>query len=132
MQLARYFVTGVLTTFVNFGVFILLDRNFKINVNLANTISVLSAVTFAYITNKLFVFSSHCTSLWSLALEIVSFFSARALTMLIEVGGVFLAVTLLKLDATISKIILNILVLILNYVFSKLYVFKSHGGETDG
>ena len=117
-ELVRYGVIGVCTTLVNFVIFYLLDTVLGLDV-----ISVVSAVIFAYVTNKLFVFQHRCDSFAALVREAVSFFSARGVTMLIEVGGVFIA-TLLKLDAMLSKIALNVIVLVLNYVFSKWFVFR--------
>lgn len=122
-ELVRYGVIGVCTTLVNFVIFYLLDTVLGLDANVANVISVVSAVIFAYVTNKLFVFQHRCDSFAALVREAVSFFSARGVTMLIEVGGVFIA-TLLKLDAMLSKIALNVIVLVLNYVFSKWFVFR--------
>ncbi len=123
-ELIRYGVIGVFTTLVNFVIFYLLDTVLSLDANVSNVISVVCAVVFAYVTNKLFVFRSHCPSLRALWLEAFSFFSARGITMLIEVGGVFLATVLFHFDAMISKIAINVIVLILNYVFSKWFVFQ--------
>ncbi|WP_281692633.1 GtrA family protein [Agathobaculum desmolans] len=123
-ELIRYGVIGVLTTVVNFAVFYLFESVLAVNANLANVISVICAVIFAYITNKQFVFRSHCPSFRALWREAFSFFSARGITMLIEVGGVFLATTVLHCNAMLSKAAINVIVLILNYVFSKCFVFQ--------
>ena len=124
LELIRYGIIGVLTTFVNFFIFYLLNTLLLFDPNISNILSVISSVIFAYITNKLFVFRSHCSNFRALLREALSFFSARAVTMLIEVGGVFLATLFFHFDAMISKIIINIVVLILNYVFSKCFVFQ--------
>ena len=103
-ELIRYGVIGVLTTVVNFAVFYLFE-------------SVLAV-------NKQFVFRSHCPSFRALWREAFSFFSARGVTMLIEVGGVFLATTVLHCNAMLSKAAINVIVLVLNYIFSKCFVFQ--------
>lgn len=124
-KLFRYVLVGGCTTFVSFGVYWLLYDLFKINPTISNTISVFCAVIFAYITNKIFVFKSKCTTLQELIMEIFSFFSSRMITMLVEIGGVFFLFTYLKVGPMASKIIVNGIVLILNYLLSQFIVFRN-------
>lgn len=124
LRLLRYGIAGVGTTAVNFLLMALLYNGLHWNESVANTVAVVGSVLFAYVVNKLFVFKSKCEGWKALFLEAFSFFSARGVTMLIEIGGVFLFSTLLHFNAWIVKIALNVLVLILNYVFSKIFVFK--------
>ena len=123
-ELIRYAVIGVLTTAVSFGTLWLLSDAAHINPNIANVISVICAVVFAYVANKLFVFRTHCDTAGELAREAVSFFAARGATMLIEVGGFSLLYEVLKCPEMLAKVIISVVILVLNYVFSKLLVFR--------
>ncbi|MCT4686977.1 GtrA family protein [Vallitalea sp.] len=123
-KIFRYVFIGSLTTFISFGVFWLLAYPVNMNPNIANIISVICAVIFAYVTNKIFVFRSSCRTTKELIIEAFSFFSSRGITMLIEIGGVFV-LTSLRMEAIISKMIISVLVLILNYLFSQFLVFRT-------
>ncbi len=126
-ELIRYAVIGVLTTAVSFGTLWIFSNLFHINPNLANALSVICAVVFAYIANKLFVFRTHCDTAGELAREALSFFAARGVTMLLEVGGFSLLYELLHCPEMLAKVIISVVILVLNYVFSKLLVFRKKG-----
>ncbi len=128
-ELIRYGAAGVATTAVNFICFALFYNLLRWNESVANAVSVVLSILFAYVVNKRFVFRSHCPDRKALAAEAISFFSARGVTMLLEVGGMVLFGTILRWNAWLVKIGLNVLVLVLNYVFSKLLVFRRKGGE---
>lgn len=137
-ELIIYVIFGALTTVVNFVVFkifnvILGNENYLIS----NIIAWIFAVIFAYITNKIWVFESRSWSGKVLLKEIPSFFSARILSFLIEEAGLFIFVDLLKFNEfvldlkfirfsgeMVAKLILAVIVVILNYFFSKLFIFK--------
>ena len=120
----RYLVFGLLTTLLNLLIFTICVRIIKIPVLISTIISWIIAVLFAYVTNKLYVFDSKVIQKKELAIEIISFFNARIITLVIET--VFLWVTVIKLgwNEIIMKIIANIIVIVLNFVFSKIYIFK--------
>ena len=80
----RYLFIGVCTTLVNLIVFTVLCKLVHMDVNLANFISIVTAILFAYVTNKLYVFRSHCASVGELASECVKFCGARVATMAID------------------------------------------------
>lgn len=123
-RIFRYVITGGLTTLVNFTVFWFFTYLLNINLNIANVISIVCAVIFAYVTNKIIVFRSKCHSTKELLVEAFSFFSSRGVTMIIEVGGVFVLTSWLQMEAMISKVIITVVVLILNYLFAQLLVFR--------
>ena len=79
-------------------------------------------MTFAYFTNRTWVFRSAATGN-ALVKEIVLFFSARVTTLLIEEVLMWIFVMLLQYDSTVIKLVAQVVVLVLNYVFSKLFVF---------
>lgn len=102
----------------------------RIEVNLSNVISVVCAILFAYVVNKIFVFESRCPSFSALAAEFVKFVGARGVTMIVEVGGVFLLYNIIGQNELIAKLETQIIVLIANYIISKFLVFKSSAKES--
>ena len=123
-EIVDYFIFGVFATIANLVTFNLCDLWFLMPTWLSTTIAWFAAVIFAYFTNKVFVFHSKTTGLKELLREAGMFFGARALTYLIDLGGMILLVDWLHVSGGISKILCNIIVLILNYVFSKLFIFN--------
>ena len=120
----RYIIVGGLTTLVNFGVFAAMHRVLKIDVTISNVTSISVSILFAYAANKLVVFKRHCNTRVELALEFIKFVGSRLFTMVIEVGAVWLFVDVLVLNALIGKAVSQVLVIILNYIISKLIVFR--------
>ena len=130
-KIVRYVFFGACTTLVNFLAFALLKDVIGVEINISNTIAVATSILFAYVTNKIFVFRSKTDSVKELIREMLSFFSARATTMLIEVGAIFLIHTALRVDekySFYSKAAINIIVLALNFVFSQWIVFREKRG----
>ena len=120
----RYLIIGGCTTLVNLVVYALLCRVFHLNVNVSNIISIIISILFAYVTNKLIVFRSHCGSFGELAAECARFIGARLSTMAIEVGGVFLLYEVLHQNEMIAKLATQVIVIIGNYFISRFLVFK--------
>lgn len=120
----RYIFFGGCTTLVNLACFYILRRTTPIPRDIANTISVITAILFAYFVNSRFVFESRADNFKDRFNEFVKFISARLSTLIIEVGGVWLLVGVLKLNEFLIKtIVIQIIVLVLNYIFSKFLVF---------
>ena len=90
----------------------------------ANIIAWVLAVLFAFITNKLFVFKSKSMDFKTLFTEGVSFFACRFLTGVLDVLIMYFAVDVFFQNSTMWKIISNIIVIILNYIVSKVFVFN--------
>lgn len=123
-EMISYLIFGVLTTVVNLVVFQLCDAVLGIYYIAANVIAWIIAVIFAYVTNKLFVFESKSWELKPVVREVISFGSARILSLLFETGFIALTVEVMGMPKFISKIIASIFVVIINYVASKLFIFK--------
>ncbi len=137
-ELILYVFFGALTTLVNFAAFkffnvVLGEDRYLIS----NVIAWFVSVVFAFITNKLFVFESHVWQTKKICKEIASFFAARVFSLVVEEAGLFALVDLLGFDKyrldifgfvlggkMISKIVLAVIVVVLNYFFSKLVVFR--------
>lgn len=122
-KIIKYIFFGVLSTLVNFSIFIVLKDSMHVPSFIANVISVTCAILFAYVVNAKYVFQSQTIGLLPTLKELMTFVSARLMTMVIEIFGVGFLAALLTIDDTFSKVIINVIVLLLNYVFSKL-IFK--------
>ena len=119
-----YVFFGGLTTLVNFLVYYPLYNLAKWDATVSTIIAWVVAVVFAFFTNKPFVFGSHDWRAKTVMQEGSKFVSSRVLSGLLETGCIFLFVTLLKLDGNIIKLVVSVAVVILNYIFSKLLVFR--------
>lgn len=119
----RYIFFGGCTTLVNLITYYVLRLLTLINMNIANTIAVAVSILFAYFVNSRFVFLSQAETFGQRFHEFVKFVGARLSTMVIEVGGVWLMVDLMKMNDFIAKFVIQFIVLALNYVFSKFLIF---------
>lgn len=124
-EFISYAVFGVLTTIANIFIFKLLFEQLGMAYGIANIIAVLTAKVLAYITNKLFVFRHRCANAKELLLEIVKYVFARGFTGLIDIFGMFFAVELLHADEMLTKYVIQVIVIILNYILGKKIVFRS-------
>lgn len=120
----KYIFLGGCATLVNLVSYYILRTTTKMNLNLANTLSVMLAMLFAYFTNSRFVFESSASTLAEKLREFLKFISARLSTMIIEVGGVWLMSDILHINDYIAKFVIQFIVLVLNYILSKLFVFR--------
>ncbi len=122
-EIIFYAIFGVLTTVLNLGVFYVLSNLLHWNENMSNVIAIVIAVLFAYFTNKDLVFHSEAKTLKAKWKEFAKFISGRAFTMIIEwVGGALLFLT--PMPQMISKLIVTVVVVILNFFISKFFAFK--------
>ena len=119
----KYIFFGGCTTLVNLGSYYIIRIVSDIDINVANTISVCIAILFAYFTNSRFVFESKAVTFKEKFSEFTKFIGARLLTMVVEVGGVWLMVDMLHINDYLSKFLIQFIVLALNYVFSKFLIF---------
>lgn len=121
-EIVNYIIVGILTTLVNYVVYYLL---LKIHCNwiFANSIAWLMAVIFAFYTNKKYVFKSS----GSAKEEIISFFTLRLVTLIIENISLFLFIEILTYQQMLSKIFVSIVTVILNYILCKFKIFKKEG-----
>ena len=125
-EVILYIVFGVLTTVVSLVTYYIcvgtfLNAENAIQLQIANIIAWIVSVAFAYITNRKFVFES--TNKNKLG-EATKFVTSRIATLLIDMLIMFLGVTLLKFNDGIIKLISQVIVIVANYVFSKIFVFK--------
>lgn len=124
-ELFFYAVFGVGATVINIVSYRVLANTFgKKYFLIANIIAWILAFIFAFITNKLFVFESKSWEAQIAMKEFVGFLSARLATGILDTVLMWLFVSVISLDDTLSKIIINILVIIINYIASKFFIFK--------
>lgn len=116
-----YLIFGALTTLINILIYSGLYYKLHIGNLPANIISWVVSVSFAFVTNKIWVFKSREGNFFR---EAAAFFGCRGLTGISEVILMYLAVDCLDYEGAVMKIFVNIIVIILNYIFSKALVFK--------
>ena len=123
-DMVSYLFFGVLTTVVNYLVYLPLYNLLGISAAVSNIIAWAAAVAFAYVTNKPFVFKSHDWSMKTVLPELGKFVGCRAASGGLETVLILLTVDILGWNGNIWKLIISVLVVILNYVSSKLLVFR--------
>ena len=129
-EIINYLIFGGLTTIVNFVAYYVSAKVFQIDEVVSSGISWFLSVLFAYITNKLFVFESEKVGLKNILKEMCSFFLARVLSgALCDVGTFAVMVNVLHINDIFAKIVTQIMVIVINYVSSKLFVFKDRSGK---
>lgn len=119
-----YLFFGVLTSLVDFLVFIPLHKLLGISATVSNTVAWIAAVLFAFFTNKLFVFQSKNCSAKSLLREFWKFSLCRIGTFLLEEAFLFITSDVLSYDGLVMKLVISVVVVIINYFGSKFFVFK--------
>ena len=119
-----YLVFGVLTTAVNYIVYLPCYNILGLSGSASNAIAWLGAVAFAYLTNKPFVFRSFDWSAKTVIPELTKFVGCRVGSGVLETAIIFLTVDWLGWNGNVMKLLTSILVVVLNYIGSKLLVFK--------
>ncbi len=119
-----YLVFGVLTTAVNYLVYYPLYNLLGISAAVSNMAAWIVAVLFAFATNKPFVFKSNDWSLKTLWTEFYKFLLCRVGSGVLETLFLLVTVDILKLGGNIMKLIISVVVVVLNYIASRLFVFK--------
>ena len=125
-EVINYLIVGGLTTFISLLVYYIcvitfLNPNNDIELQIANVISWIAGVLFAYFTNRKFVFESKEENKIK---EAGKFVGSRIVTLVIDMVIMWIGVSLLSFNDKIMKLFSQIVIIILNYVFSKLFVFK--------
>ena len=123
-NILSYLFFGVLTTVVNYAVYLPCYNLLHLSAAVSNVIAWVVAVAFAYLTNKPWVFKSHDWSLKTVVPELTKFVACRIGSGVLETGIIFVFVDWLGFNGNVFKLITSVLVVILNYIGSKLLVFK--------
>ena len=131
-EIINYLIFGVLATIVSLAVYYgltltILDPNNGVELQIANILSWVSACTFAYFTNRKWVFENKEKANIK---EASKFYLSRVSTLLIDMGLMFVFVTKLGVNDKVMKLVVQVVVTILNYIFSKFIVKKKKKNET--
>lgn len=122
-EVISYLIFGVLTTLVNwvfYGSMVKTGIDYRIATAAAWVVSVL----FAYVVNKIFVFQSYDMHLNYMIKEVISFTACRVLSGVMELVLMVIMVSWLNMDEYVSKVLVSVVVVVANYVFSKLFIFR--------
>lgn len=123
IHIIKYLLFGVLTTIISLGSFAILIQLTTINENICNFISIVLGILSAYILNRRYVFESKEKNILK---EFSKFVMARLISSLFDMVTFFIFATCLSLNEMVVKVVISIIVIILNYILSKLLVFKNN------
>ncbi|GAA2900178.1 GtrA family protein [Enterococcus pseudoavium] len=119
-----YLFFGGLTTIVNIVTFTISYQVLQLSWPISNTISWVFSVLFAFVTNKLWVFHSKTANFGALVWEFSKFIFARVVSFGMDMATMFIFIDLLHTGNLVAKLITQVVVVIANYVFSKVFIFK--------
>lgn len=120
-EVVNYLVFGVLTTVVNIVVYFVFADMLHFHYLISNCVAWLLSVLFAYVTNRKYVFESKSESIVE---EMIKFFVSRLATGGLDMALMWLLVSVLSVNGVASKVLVNVVVVVSNYVLSKIVVFK--------
>ena len=125
-EIINYLIFGGLTTLISIDTYTIFTKICNIDYLISNVLSWIIAVLFAFITNKLFVFESKSKDKKLVSKEITNFFFFRIVSLGIEMVIMYTFVDLLSINDLITKVIAQVIVILSNYIFSKVFVFKKN------
>ena len=125
-EIILYVFFGGCTTLVNIVVYYAMTRFLGVGEYASNVTAWILSVLFAYVTNKIWVFESRSREAKVLLREMVSFFGCRLLSLGLDMGVLWLGIEILRMNDMLVKILSNILVIIVNYIASKFFIFKKN------
>lgn len=126
IEIVRYIIVGVVTTLVSFVFYYIFYNFLKLEPNIANIYSIILAIIFAYFTNKLFVFQTKFISIKFIASEFLKFVGSRIVTMITEVVLFYIVFEFIGVSELLTKAFVTVVTVVLNYFFSKFYIFKKY------
>ena len=131
-ELILYVFFGGLTTLVDWVSYGLMRDLLHMPYMTAAFLSQMFSILFAYVTNRRFVFESRVHGAKAVAAEMAKFFGARGASLLLNMLVMYVGVDILNINDKVIKVIASVLVIIANYIFSKLFVFRSCGHGEQG
>ena len=120
-EIILYVIFGVFTTLLNLVIFLLFTRGFHVNYIISNIIAWIISIFFSYVTTRTWVFESENTNIIA---ECALFFGSRFFAGAVETGLLFVFIDIMSMSDFISKVITQVIVVVLNYVMSKFMIFK--------
>lgn len=125
-EIILYLIVGATTMMISVGSYAFLSKILHLHYQICNVLSWIIAVTCAYILNKIVVFKSKTKTKKELIKEIYEFVKYRIISLLGELLFMYLFVSVIHINDLIAKVIVQVLVVIANYIFSKLFIFKKN------
>ena len=125
-EMIQYIIWGALRAVLNVGLFQILILG-SVDYRIANLITIIVVKIFCYVTNKFFVFRTPYEGLKVLLKEMMAFIFARGVTSILDYVGVLVLVELVNCREMFSKCVMAVVVVVVNYLFSKFFVFKKKG-----
>lgn len=122
-EIIRYSFVGVLTTFVNFITFYYFNSFLKTSYLFANSLAITVSIFFAYLTNKKFVFKSQTSTFKQISYEFLTFISLRFISSIFDMFSMYALIDGIGIGTNTSKILTQFIVVVFNYIFSKLFIF---------
>lgn len=123
-EIISYLFFGVLTTVVNFVIYFFCTNILGLNYLIANALSWAGAVAFAYVTNRTWVFQSKNHGIKAIFKEITAFVGCRLFSGAMDMLIMFIGVDMLGISDDVTKLLTQVVVVVLNYIFSKLIIFR--------
>lgn len=123
-EIIKYLIAGALTTVVSVSSYAIFSKLMNINYLISSILSFTLAVLFAYFTNKYYVFESVTENNKELSVEIIQFLKYRVVSLAVEIFLMILLVSVLNIDDLLSKVMVQVVIVIINYFFSKVFIFK--------
>ena len=124
-EVISYLFFGVLTTVVNFVVYFACTDGLHINYLAATAVSWVAAVLFAYVTNRKWVFESKVSGFTPILREMAVFVGCRVFSGVMDMGIMFISVDMIGISDRIAKFVTQVAVVVLNYIFSKIIIFRN-------
>jgi putative flippase GtrA len=128
-KLIIYGMFGIFTTASNYGIYLLCTRLLGATPMAANVVALITSKLVAFVTNKIWVFRSKSWKIGLLLHEFISFVLARLFTTAIDLAGFWILLNITSINDLIAKIIMNIVVIILNYFLSTMLVFRDQQNQ---
>lgn len=123
-EVLLYLLFGGLTCIVSIASYVFFDVMLAMNELVANILSWILAVSFAYVTNRIWVFDAPTHTMREFLEQMASFFGGRVATLVVEEVILLVFVTLLAFPSVAVKVVAQVIVIVLNYVISKWFIFK--------
>lgn len=123
-EILLYILFGGLTTLVNIASYLIFAKALNVEYLPSTIIAWILAVVFAYITNKIWVFNNYNYKIGHMAKEFASFVLCRLFSLGVDVSIMWVGVDILKIDDLFTKMAANIVVVLINYILSKLIIFR--------
>lgn len=123
-ELLKYLIVGIITTAINIAVFYLFDTILNFHYLIANFISIAVSIVFAFFMNKKYVFEKKRATVKEAWNEFILFVSFRAISGVVDMATMGVFVSLLNLNENSAKLITQFIIVSMNYIFSKFYIFK--------